>query len=98
MLCGSGSLRVRGRRLGVLPFVDVVVEIEVHLVEVEARALFCPPEEQLRERQVIATPDRPSAVIQCGPARGWVYACVWLPAQDRRLIGSRFIVLLSETP
>ena len=39
ILCGSGSLRVHGRRLGVRPFVDVVVEVEVHLVEVEARAL-----------------------------------------------------------
>ena len=90
ILCGSGSLRVHGRRLGVRPFVDVEVETEVHLVEVEARALFCPPEEQLRERQVIATPDVPSAALQCAPTRGWVYAWVWLPAQDRRFIVLQF--------
>ena len=61
ILCGSGSLRARGHRLGVRLFVDVIVETEVHLVEVEARPLFCPPEEQLRERQAIASPDVPSA-------------------------------------
>ena len=98
ILCGSGSLRARGRRLGVRLFVDVVVETEVHLVQVEARGLFCRPVKQVRERHVIATPVSPDAVLQSGPAKGWVYACVRLPAQDRRLIGSRFIVLLSETP
>ena len=79
-------------------FVDVIVEVEVHLVQVEARHVFGAMVEQLRERQVIATPEIPSAVRQCGPTRGWVYICVRLPAQDRRLIGSRFSALRSETP
>ena len=35
------------------PIVDVVVEIQVHFVQVESRDLFCPKEEQLRERDVL---------------------------------------------
>jgi hypothetical protein len=49
--------------------VDVVVEIQVHFVQVESRDLFCPKEEQLRERDVLASPDDfPIAILQTVPS------------------------------
>ena len=50
------------------PIVDVVVEIQVHFVQVESRDLFCPKEEQLRERDVLASPDFPIAILQTVPS------------------------------
>ena len=47
------------------PIVDVVVEIQVLFVQVESRDLFCPKEEQLRARDVLASPDPP-----CHPPDG----------------------------
>jgi hypothetical protein len=87
---GSAALPATTASLPLLIVVDVVVEIQVHFVQVESRDLFCPKEEQLRERDVLASPDFPIAILQTVPARGW---CPWNPAQDRR-----FILLLFQHP
>ena len=48
---------------------DVVVEIQIHFVQVEGRDLFCPEEEQLRARDVLASPDDfPIAILQTVPS------------------------------
>ena len=65
---GSAALPATTASLPLLIVVDVVVEIQVHFVQVESRDLFCPKEEQLRERDVLASPDFPIAILLTVPS------------------------------